>query len=456
MKITLEDIFNLSTAVIYNPDLYKSVASVSIDTRTIKKNSLFVAIKGKNFDGHKYIKEAVKKGAAAVVVSNRKLNMIPNINVTIITVANTKKAYGELASIWRKKINAKVISITGSNGKTTTKEIITQLLKTKYKVHSTLSNNNNEIGVPLTILTAPKNTNVIVLEHGSNHFGEIEYTAKIAQPDFAVITNIGNSHLEFLKNKKGVLKEKIALFNNINNNGKIFINNDDELLRGIKRNYKNKITYGFKSKVDIKGKIKNNKKGKTKIEVKYGKGCFITPLPLPGEANAYNYLTAVAMCLTVGLTQKQIITGTKKIKQVPKRLQQNEFDDFTIIDDTYNSNPESVKNAIKLINATDRRKRKIVILGDMFELGKNAEKQHKEIAKNINGTNINVVLTIGRNSKFINNKLNKNIFAKHFATRKALKNYLEKIELTDSLILVKGSRGMEMEEFVEALKKRVA
>jgi UDP-N-acetylmuramoyl-tripeptide--D-alanyl-D-alanine ligase len=456
MRITLEDIFNLSTAVIYNPDLYKSVTSVSIDTRTIKRNSLFVAIKGKNFDGHNYIKDAVKKGATAIVVSNRKLNTLDNINIPVISVRNTKTAYGELANIWRKKLKAKVISITGSNGKTSTKEITKQLLSAKYKVHSTYSNNNNEIGVPLTILTAPKNTEVVVLEHGSNHFGEIEYTAKIAQPDLALITNIGNSHIEFLKNEKGVLKEKIALFNNIKSDGKILINNDDKLLSIIKQNYKNKVTYGFTGKVDVKGKrLGFTDDGYGKLEVKYKKGKLEITLPLLGESNTINYLSSVAIATELGLTKKQIIDTTKKIKQIPKRLEKKEFKEFTIIDDTYNSNPESVRNALLVLKQNKIRKNKIVIIGDMFELGNVAKKKHLDLAKEINKAKINTVLTIGKNSKYINESLNKNVsIKKHFATRKLLKNYIGKLELNDSIILVKGSRGMRMEEFVEILEKR--
>ncbi len=227
MKITLEDIFGISTAVIYNPDLYKSVTSVSIDTRNIKTNSLFVAIKGKNFDGHNYINEAIKKGAAAIVVSNRKLASLDEINVPIISVKNTIFAYGELANIWRNKFGGKVISITGSNGKTTTKEMVSQILSSRYKVHKTTANNNNQIGVPLTILSTPKNTDFLILEHGTNHFGEIEYTARIAQPDYSLVTNIGSSHLEFLESKEKVLEEKISLFNHTKENGFVFLNNDD-------------------------------------------------------------------------------------------------------------------------------------------------------------------------------------------------------------------------------------
>ncbi len=458
MRINLEDIFNLSSAVIYYPDLYKSVSSVSIDTRTIKKNSLFVAIKGKNFDGHNYVKDAIKKGATAIVVSNRKLNSLGNIKIPVISVKNTKIAYGELASIWRKKLKAKIISITGSNGKTSTKEISKQLLKAKYKVYSTYSNNNNEIGVPLTILSTPPNTDVLILEHGSNHFGEIEYTAKIAKPDIALITNIGNSHIEFLKNKKGVLKEKIALFNNINENGKVIINNDDELLEKIKENYQNKITFGFKGKVDVKGKTLGvTKDSKQKIEIKYNNTKLEIALPLLGKANAYNFLAAVTIAKELGLTKKQITEATKKLKQVPKRLQIKEYKKATIIDDTYNSNPESAKNALVVLQQNKVRKNKIVIFGDMFELGKDAEKKHKEVAKEINRAKIKTVLTIGKNSKHINEMLNKNIMMKkHFASRRALKEFLTKTKFSDSIILIKGSRGMKMEEFVEILEKRVA
>jgi len=458
MTITLEDIFNIPTAKIYNPDLYKSVTSVSIDTRSLKKKSLYVAIKGKSFDGHNYIEEAVNKGACAVLISNRKLNSVTDLDIPIITVQSTKKAYGELANIWRKKFKAKVVSITGSNGKTSTKEITKQLLAEKYIVHSTHANNNNDIGVPLTLLSTPKNAEVVVLEHGTNHFGEIEYTAKIAQPDVALITNIGNSHIEYLKNKRGVLKEKIELFNNVNPDGKILINNDDVLLTEQKQNFKNKIVYGYNGRAIIKGYRKGySSDGNEKIKVKYKNINVDLILPLLGESNANNFLSALAICFEMGLTKKQIISGTKKVQQISKRLEKKDFKKFVIIDDTYNANPESVNNALMVLSKYKSMKNKIAILGDMGELGKDVVKFHKGLAKTIKENGITTVLTIGNNSKHLFSELNKSVsLKKHFSQRDKMKEFISEMDLSESVILVKGSRYMKMEEFVEVLEKRAA
>lgn len=457
MKITLEDIFNIPTAVIYNPDLYKSVTSVSIDTRTIKKNSLFVAIKGENFDGHKYIKEAITKGAIAIVVNSRKLVDIDDVNIPVISVRNTVKAYGELARIWRSKLSAKVISITGSNGKTTTKEMIAHLLSAKYKVHKTFANNNNHLGVPLTILTAKKNTEFIVIEHGTNHFGEIEYSAKIAAPDYAVITNISDSHIKYLKSKREVLKEKEYLFKNVKESGTVFINSDDPLLKKLDKKYTNNLSFGFKDNPDIKAEqVGLTEDGRPKLKIN-GLGKIIeASLPIIGNTNALNYLTAVTVALKLGVTKREILKATKSLKPVKGRLYNIDAKDFNIIDDTYNANPESTATAIELLDKIRSRKNKIIILGDMLELGDKSISLHKNLAKKINKMKNTSVLTIGKYTRELNNSLRNIKMKKHFYNRKSLKKFLGQLNKKDSVILVKGSRGMKMEDFVNSLMEDAA
>ncbi|MDP3442545.1 MAG: UDP-N-acetylmuramoyl-tripeptide--D-alanyl-D-alanine ligase, partial [Ignavibacteria bacterium] len=238
LTITLEDIFNIPGAEIYNPDLFKPLSKIFIDSRKVEKNSIFVAIKGENFDGHNFVLEALKKGARAIVINKNRISKFRSIELPLITVPDTTIALGEIANIYRKKLDTKIVSITGSNGKTSTKDILAILLAEKFNVVKTEANNNNHIGVPLTILKADSNTDLLVIEHGTNHFGEIPYSSRIAEPDYSIITNIGDSHLEFLKDRDGVLKEKSALFTEtIKNNGLVFINNDDEKLRGSRRQY---------------------------------------------------------------------------------------------------------------------------------------------------------------------------------------------------------------------------
>lgn len=457
MHITLKDIFSIQSAVIYYPDRFKSVSSVSIDTRTIKKNSLFVAIKGKNFDGHNYVQEAISKGAIAIVVSNRKLSNFEKVKVPIISVNNTIDTYAELAKIWRNKLPAKVISITGSNGKTTTKEILAHLLSAKFKVHKTFANNNNKIGVPLTIFSTPPGTDFVILEHGTNHFGEIEYTAKIAQPDFGLITNIGNSHTKYLESKDKIFLEKSVLFKHIKNAGLVFINNDDRFLKRLKKEYSNNITFGFVGKCLVKANRIN-----TTIDAKYylkiiGFGKNIeTRLPLLGRTNSQNYLSAVAVGLKCGLSKTDIVNATKTIESVKGRLEKVDYDQFTIIDDTYNSNPQSVKSALNVLKYFKLRSKKVLVIGDMLELGESAELEHMNLATEINHVKLNSVFGIGKNSKIIINDLTKVVNKKHFNKREDLKKQLLRMDIMDSVFLVKGSRGMKMEDFVEILKNRAA
>ncbi len=454
MKLTLKDIFEVETAEIFNPDEFKPVQKVFIDSRKVTKNSMFVAIKGKNFDGHDFVREAVGKGSSVVVINRRNLKKFDDLDIPIVTVKNTLTAYGNIAAIWRTKLNAKVISITGSNGKTTTKEMLSTLLSERFKVVKSLGNNNNQIGVPLTILSADGKTEILVLEHGTNHFGEIEYTAKIAKPDYSMITNIGDSHIQYLKNKHGVYKEKSALFTITEKRGGIvFVNIDDRLLAAKKKMFTNVVSYGFKGNPDVKGKIEGfTKEGKPEIYINgLGKNVSVI-LPLLGNSNAQNYLAAVAIALKIGLTKKEIINGTKKIKPVKGRLNLLVKNNFAVIDDTYNSNPQSVKEALDVLSKLKLFDNKIVILGDMLELGDKSIELHKKLRIPLNKIRPSLVLTYGKNMSYLHEELLKTkIEAKHFKLRKSLGTFLEKLNINGSIILVKGSRGMRMEEFVEQL-----
>ena len=454
MRINLNDIFNMPTAVIYEPDKFRSASGVVIDSRQKVKNSIFVAIKGKNFDGHDFVKQAVQKGAAAVVINNRKLSRYDDLNAAIITVKNTVKAYGYLAKVWRRKSNAKVISLTGSNGKTTTKEMLSTLLETKYKVVKTERNNNNQIGVPLTILNVKPETEVLILEHGTNHPGEIAYTAEIAEPDFALITNIGASHLQFFNNIEGVLEEKFSLFKTtLEHNGKIFVNSDDAFLRKAISRINDKITFGFKGKPDVKGRIISyDEFGHPKIEIHYKNKVMKIKLPLLGKANASNFLAAVAVALRMGVGKGNLIKATRSLKSVRGRLNLNVLNDFVLIDDTYNSNPVSVAEAVAVMKKIKACSTKVLILGDMLELGAESKSLHSELAKEISTLKKFEVLTIGKNMKALADALGSK--AKHFTSRKSLNKHLSKMELKGKCFLVKGSRGMMMEEFVDSIKIR--
>lgn len=457
INLTIEDIFNLPTAVIYNPDAFKTVYHVSIDSRNIKKNSLFIAIKGERFDGHNFIDQAVNNGATAILINQKYLKKIKDYDIPVITVKDTIIALGNIAKIWRKKLRAKVIGITGSAGKTTTKEILATLLSEKFKVNKTLANNNNHIGVPLTILNTNEKHDVLVAELGTNHFGEIPYTSEIVSPDFGLITNIGDSHLEFLNDREGVLKEKSALLNEtIKNNGKVFINVDDPLLRNFGRNIKNKITFSRFNKADYQCKIIGyDKYARPQISVITKKEILNLTLPLSGDANVSNYLAAFAIASELGVGKKKILSTTKKIKSVEKRLDIKNYKNFTLINDTYNANPDSMKSALNILSKISSRRKKIAVLGDMFELGKQSKEKHLEVAEYLNSLQINEVYSIGKMMRFFDKKLNREIIIhQHFDDRNSLKEKLKKLSLKDSVLLIKGSRGMKMEEFVLVIHSR--
>jgi len=461
MKITLTDIFNLTGSVIYNPTEFKAVSSVSTDTRTIKKNSLFVAIKGAKYDGHKFVDDAVNKGASAILISKRKLKNFDHINVPIVTVPNTIKAYGELAHVWRSKLKAKVISITGSNGKTTTKEILATILSERFKTEKTVANNNNHIGVPLTLLSTKSSCEILILEHGTNHFNEIKYTAEIASPDYALITNIGDSHLEYLIDQDGVYKEKSALFNStLANDGIIFINNDDKIIKKNTKRVSNKITYGFKGKCDVKGHITGyTEDGRTKLNVSYKNRSFEITLPLYGKSNAQNVLAAIAIAQHLKLSVKQIKNGVSKLKQIPGRLSVQKFNNMMLIDDTYNANPASMEAAIILLKNIKSYKVKTIVIGDMFELGREAVDYHKSLVELIVKNKINNVLMIGKLMGHLDEELQKrktSININYFKNRRALKSFVNKNDFSEQVVLVKGSRGMKMEEFAEQIRNKAA
>ncbi|MFZ5948462.1 MAG: UDP-N-acetylmuramoyl-tripeptide--D-alanyl-D-alanine ligase [Stygiobacter sp.] len=458
MKITLEDLFNIPTAIIYNPDGYKPLSRVVIDSRKVVKNSLFVAIKGEKFDGHDFVYEAIKNGAKAILINKRKFKKFNNINLPVIAVDDTILAFGQLANVWRKKINARVIGITGSNGKTTTKEFLSTLLSEKFNVVKTEANNNNHIGVPLTIFYANDQTEILILEQGTNHFGEIEYTSKISEPDFGLITNIGDSHLEFLINREGVYKEKSSLlFYTDKNSGNVFINIDDPILNEHKNDFQNVKTFGFTKDADFKGEVVEiTDEGKTKIKIDYIKKSFTTDLPILGESNAKNFLAAFAIAKTLGLTNKDIQKAVKKLSAPHGRLEVIKTKKALIIDDTYNASPISIEAALNVIRTIKTYKNKIAILGDVYELGKQAKKIHKELSKLFYENEEIIVLTIGEMMKYLHKELKKKkIKTIHFNERDELNLYLKYEEVENSVILIKGSRGMKMEEFLNTLKTRL-
>jgi len=452
--ITLNDLFNLPTASIYCPDGYKSAAHVTIDSRKVQPNSIFVAIKGEKFNGHDFVDEALAKGANAVVINEGELKKYENSEGTIVTVENTVYALGDLANVWRNKLSAKVIGITGSNGKTTTKEMLSVLLAERFKVQATVGNNNNHIGVPLTIFSCSSQHQILIAETGTNHFGEIAYSAKILQPNFALITNIGASHLEYLKDHQGVRKEKISLFDETKKNkGLVFINFDDSRLNSLTTKYRN-ISFGFDNGADVQASMKGcTKDGRIILRIHNKKTTIECVSPLLGEHNAKNLIAAIAVALKLGLTKNEIFAGIAKIKPIKQRLVSKIFENVLLIDDTYNANPQSMRAAFETMKSISLYPKKIAILGDMFELGTDSKKEHELLTASIKKNKINDVYLLGKGMKFLSKKLqDEKIICKHFASREKLEQFLEGHPFQNAVVIVKGSRGMKMEDFVHQLE----
>ncbi|MFC2103078.1 UDP-N-acetylmuramoyl-tripeptide--D-alanyl-D-alanine ligase [Bacteroidota bacterium] len=454
IKLNIEDLFEIPTARIFNPDNYRPVNRITIDSRQVKKGSMYIAIKGKKFDGHSFVKSSVQDGAAAVLINRRRLREFDSINVPIITVDNTTKALGAVANTWRKKLNARVIGITGSTGKTSTKDMLATLLSEKYHVNKTIGNNNNHIGVPLTILSTNEKHDVLIVELGTNHFGEIEYTANILEPDYSLITNIGHSHTAYLKNKSGVFREKSRL-NDITrkNKGVVFINYDDPMLKGYSNNLDDFISFGFNDKVDVKGKITSyTNDGKPVVRVKYKSKILENSLPVYGEHNAFNYIAAVSIALELGISREQLQKSTSRLEPTDRRLNVYKKKNFILIDDTYNASPESMKAAIKLTNKINTYHRKVLVLGDMFELGKDKIKLHQSLATIIINNRIDELYCIGNAMKSLTDRLkSKKITTRHFRTRKSFSDFLKNYNFKNKVILTKGSRAMRMEEFTQII-----
>jgi len=454
--IALEDLKKLSNAEMHNFAPEEVFESVSTDTRTLKEGSIFVAIAGERFDGHEYIKEAKKCGASAVVLQKDKIQQVPS-KIPYIIVPDSVKALGELASIWRKKLSAKVIAITGSNGKTTTKEVLLALLGEKYSVTGTVSNNNNFIGVPLTIFNTNASHEYLVLEMGSNHPGEIAYLAGIVQPDYALVTNVGPSHLEFLGTLQGVRKEKVALLKVTNHHkGKVFINMDDKMLKPYAKEFDNVVTFGSHLSADVCGKVKRfNKYGYPVLTVIRNEKHHEASIPLYGKSNAMNLLAAITIALECGLSKQDIIGGVKQLRAPKQRLEEKELKNSLILDDTYNANPQSMIAAFDVMKNIKYYKNRWVILGDMRELGEESAKLHKALAVPLMKIGNIRVFTIGEHMYNLFKELKKYyVPVWHFADRAALIENINETDLSHAVILVKGSRGMKMEEFVNVIKEK--
>ncbi|MDP8212678.1 MAG: UDP-N-acetylmuramoyl-tripeptide--D-alanyl-D-alanine ligase [Candidatus Zapsychrus exili] len=451
LMLTAAEIIKTIKPISSKLDKPLNIKGVSIDSRKIKKGDLFIAIKGKNYDGHNFVGSALRKGASCCIVSQKACF---KKCLKAILVKDTTIALGQIARFYRSKFNIPVIAVTGSTGKTTTKEMIASVLSLKCKVLKNKKSENNQFGLPLTLLAANKSHQVIVLEVGTNSPGDISYLSRIAKPDVCIFTNIGESHLEKLKTTTGVFNEKFKLIKNAKKNGIVILNSDDKYLSKIcdKEITQNIISYGINNDADYKAhniQIKDNRKLSFNVS---SKSFSLNEL---AQHNIYNALAAICCGRLFNISYNNININSKALKLCAGRQKIVKKSGLCIIDDTYNSNPVSLKSAVDTLSSFKTRGKKIFVCADMLELGKRSAALHELAGKQISKSDIDILITTGKHSKQINKalKMQSRIIIYHEATVSGIKKILKKECSKGDVILVKGSRAMKMERIVEFLMK---
>lgn len=427
------------------------INSFSKDTRTIHEGDLYFAIKGDKFDGNKYYLEAFSKGASTVIMDDEK--SISKKEKNIILVDDTIKALQKLAIYKRSLCNVPVIAITGSVGKTSTKDIIYSVLSQKYKTFKSLENHNNGIGLPMTLLDY-KDEEVIVLEMGMNSLGEISLLSKIAKPDIAIITNVGTAHLGNLGSRENILKAKLEIMDGMNEEGILIINNDNDLLHSQKSfKVKNIITVGIYNKSDFIAESILYTRFCSKFKVNN----YEYSIKIPGEPFIYNSLLSIATGFSLKLTEKEIASGLKNFELSKNRLEVWNLDNnISIINDTYNANLDSMKFALDFL-VKQQGDRKIAVLGDILELGEFSKKIHYEIGSYLGTINIDKLICFGDQSRYIafsavdNGLKEDNI--ELFENKEDLIAYLKDYIKEKDTLLFKASNGMKLIDIAKELKE---
>ena len=432
------------------------IKNVSTDSRSIKKGDFFIALRGEKFDGHDFIEAVAKQGAIAAIVDekwyrrNQKKTKLP-----LFVVKNTLDSYGEIANLYRKKFSIPILLIAGSNGKTTMKEVISHVLGTSFNVLKTEANYNNQVGLPRMLLQLNNKHEIAVLEIGTNHPGEIAWLTNVAAPTHGLITNIGREHLEFFKNIKGVAKEELALFDYLLEHNKVaFINCDDTILaREYARFLWDARTNGKGSEVMGKS-LGFTSSGKQKIEISLGETSikFTSDLIANYAPSLLAAAANVAACF--GMTTAKIKSALTSYKPYSKRMEVLKIKDVTIINDTYNANPESFISALETLKQIPAKGKKYVVAGDMFELGETSKKEHTLLGKKMAEYHFSGYFFTGNDMKlafaaFV--KEDTKLHAEYNSEKSSIGESLRKLLKKGDVVLIKGSRGMKMETIIDQL-----
>ena len=431
--------------------LQQEVKGVELDSRKLQEGYLFIATKGERVDGHSFIPQAFEKGCYAVVCEKLPENAVG----LCIVVEDSFKALQDIAAYYREQLSVKVVGITGSVGKTSTKEVISGVLSEKYVVLKTEGNFNNEIGLPLTVLKIRKEHEVAVLEMGINHFGEMHRLSRIAKPDVCVITNIGQCHLEFLIDRDGILRAKSEIFDFMNPDGVVCLNGDDDKLVTVQNVHgKRPVFFGKADTCDIQAVNIENlglEGSKADVREKNGsqefQGAYSIRLYVPGEHMVSNALAAIAVGRAMGLSKEEMVKGIAKTGMVGGRSNIIRDEKLTIIDDCYNANPVSMKAAIDLLESASTRR--VALLGDMFELGEREKELHREVGEFLASKSIEKIICVGNLAKEIyDGAKNGDAECFWYANKKELTDSIGQLIEKDDTVLIKASHGMGFAELV--------
>lgn len=432
----------------------KEAKGVVIDSRTVTEDVVFVAVKGERQDGHSYIPVVAELGALGVICEREP----QTCRVPYILVDDSLTAFRRIAAFYRQQLSIPVIGITGSVGKTSTKEFIASVLSQKYRVCKTQKNFNNEIGLPMTVLSVQPEDEVAVLEMGISDFGEMTRLSEIARPDYCVITNIGQCHLENLGSREGILQAKTEIFTYMNPDGYVFLNGEDDQLVTVKKPGKNEVIYFGMADTDEVYATDVEDLGLlgSKAVIHANGEAFTVKIPLPGIHMVLNALAATAVGKKLGLTSEEIAQGIRAVQAVAGRSHVIETADYILIDDCYNANPVSMKAAIDLLQTALQRK--VAILGDMFELGADETLLHGEIGEYAVSHGVDVLICVGTLSESMYHRAQQTaacegsgIELHYFKTREDAMQALSAILHTGDAVLIKASHGMSFEKIVEAL-----
>jgi UDP-N-acetylmuramoyl-tripeptide--D-alanyl-D-alanine ligase len=429
-----------------------TVTTISSDSRSLKAGDLFIAIRGEKFDGHDFLAEAARLGAVGAIVEKH-TSGLPS-SFALIIVADAVRSLQWLATAYRGTLPLTALCITGSNGKTSTKDLCASVLAQRFSVTRTAGNLNNHLGVPISILRADSSHDVGVFEIGMNHAGETAPLAAIARPDIAIITNIGVAHIEFLGTREAIAQEKGMLAEAVGENGTVILNADDEFTPSIAKRTRARVMTAGLQGGDVRATELEQLSRGIKFRLHATGQCVGAELPVPGEHMVRNALLACAAGLTLGLSLEECAAGLRTLDLTPGRLTQKTFGGIRILDDTYNANPDSMSAALVTLARMPATGRRIAVLGGMGELGKESERGHRSVGEVAGREKIGCVITVGETARWIADAAESSGVGTVIRTADAdeAARTLRGIAMPGDTVLVKASRSARLERIVLAME----